>query len=366
MCYAIENDLELALVNLAFQQAFDKVDVKFIFKTMQAVGFSQHFIACIKMLYSNITSKLIINNNLGKSLQVLKGVRQGCPLSMILFIIYQEALYRLIKKTPRIKPLYLPNDQKIKLLGYADDSNVFISRETDLNVLYMIINKFCIATGAQINTQKTKIMGFGKWSTKTTWSANWLVSENTSLKCLGISLYKDWESTARENWLLIENKVQKHINCITSRQLTIFQKSLYVNSCILSKIIYISHIIPVDKVIAKRLTKLIFNYIWNGNYDPIKRDFLYLPKEEGGIGIVNIVNKCNSTFVKSFLKMYAEDDNFFKLLWYYCDSRLNSIMPKSVNNICFVMPLYYTHTINICRSVMNHKSFPSVSGKEVY
>ena len=109
---------------------------------------------------------------------------------MILFIIYQEALYCLIKKTPRIKPLYLPNKQKIKLLGFADDSNVFITREVDLNVLYSIINKFCSATGAHINMQKTKIMGFGKWSSKSSWSADWLVPESTCLKCLGIYTIK--------------------------------------------------------------------------------------------------------------------------------------------------------------------------------
>ena len=127
-----------------------------------------------------------------------------------------------------------------------------------------------------------------------------------------------------------------------------------------------SRIIPVDKIIAKRLTKLVFNYVWNGNYDPIKRDYLYLPKEEGGIGITNIVNKCNSTLVKSFLKKYVDDDGFFKLMWYYCDSRLSSVMPKPVNNICFNIPLYYIYTIDICRSLMNHKKIPNVSGKDVY
>ena len=48
--YVIENDMEVAVVNLDFQQAFDKVDVKFIFKTMKVVGFSNNFINVIKML----------------------------------------------------------------------------------------------------------------------------------------------------------------------------------------------------------------------------------------------------------------------------------------------------------------------------
>ena len=74
---------------------------------------------------------------------------------MILFIIYQEALYRLIKKSSLIWPLHLPNNKEIKLTGYADDSNVFITRESDLNALFDIINKFSSATGAEINKNKT-------------------------------------------------------------------------------------------------------------------------------------------------------------------------------------------------------------------
>ena len=62
--------------------------------------------------------------------------------------------------------------------------------------------------------------------------------------------------------------------------------------------IYISHIIPVDKIIGKRITTIIFDYLWNGKYAPIKRDCLYLPKEKGGIGIANIVTKCDSTLLR--------------------------------------------------------------------
>ena len=190
--YVVENDLEFAMVNLDFKQAFDKVDVNFIFKTLEALGFCGNFINCIKMLYTNITSRLKINNVLGDPFPVQRGVRQGCPLSMILFIIYQEALYRLIKKSALIRPLHLPNNKEIKLTGYADDSNVFITRESDLNALFEIINKFSAATGAEINRNKTQIMGFGKWKNKTNWPVDWLRPEVKSLKCLGIYFYSNW------------------------------------------------------------------------------------------------------------------------------------------------------------------------------
>ena len=364
--YVIENDLEFAMVNLDFKQAFDKVDVRFIFKTLEALGFCVNFINCIRMLYTNITSRLKINNVLGDPFPVQRGVRQGCPLSMILFIIYQEALYRLIKKSSLIRPLHLPNNKEIKLTGYADDSNVFITRESDLNALFDIINKFSSATGAEINTNKTQIMGFGKWRNKTNWPVDWLSPEVKRLKCLGIYFYSNWKTSVQENWLIIESKIQKFINCIMSRLLTIFQKSIYINSCIISKMIYISHVIPIDEKIGKRITTIIFNYLWNGTYHPIKRDNLYLPKEKGGIGIANIITKCNCTLLRSFLKIYTENDELFHLMWYYCDIRLSAVLPKNINNVCYSMPPYYTYTINLCNKLLNNRTFPNVTGKEIY
>ena len=165
--YVTEKNEQMALISLDFKQAFDRVNINFVFKTMNAVGFSNIFINCIKGLYTNITSKLKINNELGNRFIIKRGVRQGCPLSIILFIIYQETLYRLIKMNSMIKPVMLPNALKLKLLGYADDSNVFIKSENDLQILYNILNIFGSATGAELNHNKTKIMGFGSWKDKT-------------------------------------------------------------------------------------------------------------------------------------------------------------------------------------------------------
>ena len=88
---------------------------------------------------------------------------------MDLFVIYQEALYRLIKKSTLIWPLYLPNNKVIKLTGYSDDTHVFITRASDLIALYDLLSNFSYSTGAEINRTKTHIMGFGKWRNKIDW-----------------------------------------------------------------------------------------------------------------------------------------------------------------------------------------------------
>ena len=366
LTYVTDRNMEFGMVNLDFKQAFDCVDVTFIFSTLRALGFSNKFINCIKMLYTGITSKLKINNMIGDKFAILKGVRQGCPLSMILFIIYQESLYRLIKQTNRITPIQLPNKVDINLLGYADDTNVFISKDKDLKVLYEMLDVFCEVTGARINTRKTKIMGFGKWKNKIIWPENKFTPEQTSLKCLGINYYNELEDTVDNNWALIEKNMNAHIRCIMQRPLTIFQKSFYINSVILSKMVYTASIIPIKSVIVKRLVKCIFDYVWNGRYNPIKREYMYLPKHKGGLGIQNIENKCNSILLKSFLKMYAKENDFTKFIAYFCESRLKAILPKNVDEISYVIHPYYNKILDLCRNVMHIEVFPILTCKIIY
>ena len=117
------------------------------------------------------------------------------------------------------------------------------------------------------------------------------------------------------------------------------------------------------KQLGKRIITNIFNYLWNGKYDPIKRDYLYLPKEKGGIGIANITTKCNSTLLRSFLKIYMQDNLLFHLMWYYCDIRLAAVLPKNISNICYTMPPYYTYTIDLCNKIMSNRDFPNISGR---
>ena len=232
--------------------------------------------------------------------------------------------------------------------------------------MYEVLDMYCEVTGAKINVRKTKIMGFGKWINKLTWPGNRFTPEQISLKCLGITYYNNWDDTVNNNWSLVERKINTHIRCIAQRPLTIFQKSFYANTVLLSKMMYIANVIPVSNDIVKRLVKLIFCFIWNGKYNPIKRENLNLPKNKGGLGIQNILNKCNSVLLKSFLRFYSKEHKFTKFVAYFCEFRLSSILPKYVNEMEYSSPPYYNYILNLCRNVMHLKSFPVLTCKMIY
>ena len=174
------------MINIDLKKAFDGVDHEFLFKIMEKMGFSQRFISWIKILYNDIQSSVLINGHLGNFFNVNRGVRQGCPLSMILYVISQEPLYQAIKQTKQIAPLDIPC-KPIKLLGYADDTTFFVKSDIGIIYVFTLIKHFEIASGIKLNYHKTKIFGFGLWHGRRYWPYDNIKIESKEITNLGIT-----------------------------------------------------------------------------------------------------------------------------------------------------------------------------------
>ena len=60
---------------------------------METLGITGKFLKLTKTLYSEITSQIMINGTLTNKVNIARGVRQGCPLSMILYTIGSTPAY---------------------------------------------------------------------------------------------------------------------------------------------------------------------------------------------------------------------------------------------------------------------------------
>ena len=99
----------------------------------------------------------VLNNGHASEFFTLeRGVRQGCPLSGLLFVIGIEVLATAIKNKATIKGIKV--DQKeIKVSLYADDTTVF-ARDLDVTHLLALLNDFKNLSDLEINTSKTEGM----------------------------------------------------------------------------------------------------------------------------------------------------------------------------------------------------------------
>ena len=87
-----------AIIGLDFAGAYDRVDRGFLYKAMVAFGFPPATIRWVQTLYETSEARVLLNCTFGKPIVFERGIKQGCPLAMLLYIIYIEPLLLRFKK----------------------------------------------------------------------------------------------------------------------------------------------------------------------------------------------------------------------------------------------------------------------------
>ena len=78
---------QLAVISLDFIKAFDRVGWAFISFALHKFGYGNKFMHMIQVAYTNIQSKIKINDLLSDPFTLMQGDHQGCSLLMLLYII---------------------------------------------------------------------------------------------------------------------------------------------------------------------------------------------------------------------------------------------------------------------------------------
>ena len=97
------------LVILDQEKAFDRVDHSFLMCTLVKFGFGPSFCKWVSLFYNNVFSRIIVNGNLSAPVFLERGVRQGCPLSPLLYVLVSEVLSTQIRRCDQIIGFRLPD-----------------------------------------------------------------------------------------------------------------------------------------------------------------------------------------------------------------------------------------------------------------
>ena len=100
---------------------------------MRKLGYFEIFIKFIKKLCQTTLSIISSNGFLSTPFSLSRGVRQGCPLSLLFYIKNGQVINLNIKSNDKIVGYPIPNQKEnIKLSQYADDTNVFVLTEQSI------------------------------------------------------------------------------------------------------------------------------------------------------------------------------------------------------------------------------------------
>ena len=118
-----------ALVKVDIAKAFDTVNWRFLLSLLQHLGFSRRWLDWISLILSSASTKIILNGSPGRRICHARGLRQGDPLSPLLFVLVMEVLNALLKLADERWLLQTLHPMiKERAFMYEDDAMIFLSR----------------------------------------------------------------------------------------------------------------------------------------------------------------------------------------------------------------------------------------------
>ena len=208
---ANDQDLEAAFIFLDQKKAFDRVNHDFLFKTMKAFGIGDDFIHWVRLIYSNASTRLKINGFLTNNIPLTGGgggVRQGCPLSPLLYVLIIEILALQIRKNPDIVGFRV-GGKKIVSAHYADHAVITIKQNRCFKEVIKELTRYEEASGAKMNYDKTKGLWVGKWKSRRDKPLS-ILWTNGNVKTLGVYFGND--NPARQTFTELLPKVLTSMN----------------------------------------------------------------------------------------------------------------------------------------------------------
>ena len=159
--YVNERNMPGAILSLDYTKAFDSLSKEFMYKSLEVFGLGNKFVRWIKVINHGTVSCVSYNGWLSNWFSLNCGIRQGCPISPLCFIIACEILSCKIRQDDKVRGINLPNSASIKILAYADDATLFVEDEKSIHESFVLIDVFSRISNLQLNRNKTYAIWVG-------------------------------------------------------------------------------------------------------------------------------------------------------------------------------------------------------------
>ena len=158
----VEQSLEfqstLYLNFIDFQKAFDSVDRSTIWKLLEQYGIPGTYISLIQLLYDdNAACQVIHNGKLTEPFSVKTGVRQGCMLSPMIFLIVVDWIMRESTKDNNTGIRWTLTSY-LEDLDFADDLCLMSQKQQHMQQKTDRLTEEAAKTGLKVNKEKTEVM----------------------------------------------------------------------------------------------------------------------------------------------------------------------------------------------------------------
>ena len=289
-----------AIMLLDQQKAYDRVDWTYMDRCLERFGIGPGFRQWLQMLGDGASAAVRIGPVCSHWIPIRKGLRQGDPLSPLLYNFVLEPLLCLLRG--RLAGLSLPG-YALRTLAFADDIAVAVSSSEDVQVFRRAIQLHENASAAKLNEQKTVLIPVGRPEFDLPFPA---LGGREHTRYLGISFTcRGLEVEAMERRLL--NDINTTADHWQDRQLSIAGRVLLTNSCLLAKLWFAAHVVPFSEAFIGQVMARVKRFIWNSKRNRVAEVDITRSKAEGGLGLLPLKAQALAIFGTWVARMLSED-----------------------------------------------------------
>ena len=369
--YCENNDISGAFLCTDFEKAFDSLEHNFIRKTLQKFNFGQNFIKWFDILYNDARFKIKNNGWISKHFLMKRGLRQGCALSALIFIINVEVLATLIRQNNNITGITV-DDKQHKVIQYADDMTVCVSDFSSICNVLETLEIFGKFSGLKLNVKKSKGIWLGPLKEHGIRVYKNITFTGNPVKCLGIYVGHNSEKCLELNWKAKLNKIENLLHQWSKRNLSLFGKIEVIKTYILSKIVFNATVLEVPTDIVHQLKTLLHYFLW-GKRDRVKRKNIIRHRNEGGLSMVDIDSFLLSLKASWISRLRTTNGKWADIFYWYVKSThlpqdyIWKLSCRKIDQfpILTKLPQFYQNVIlafNMCKSI---KPFDLLNTHEV-
>ena len=189
------------VISLDFSKAFDCIEHSTILAALRTFGFGDNLISMVRTLLTNAESCIKNAGWLSENFKLERGIKQGCCVSPLLFVLVAELLALKIRNNDKVQNIDLlaTTSPPPKILQYADDMTLIIKNEQSLTHALRTIQSFENVSGLRLNASKSFGLWIGASRNRDGGPAGitWLNSKD-DLKVLGIYFNSNIEASKLE------------------------------------------------------------------------------------------------------------------------------------------------------------------------
>ncbi|KAF1327226.1 putative Pollike protein, partial [Globisporangium splendens] len=285
-------DDEAYAMFLDFEKAFDRVNWDYMFRVLEKMGCGSAFIQWVRLLYTRPQAHLLINQNIQPALHPTRGVKQGDPLSALLFLLAIEPLGNMLRSHEEYG-VCLNADHTATSMFFADDTTLLGGSIPSVQAQLELVDVYCKGSGAKLNLSKSMLMALNRNQDCPRLTGVQVLGRAESVKFLGVPFSQSPVNDTIVSFL--DDRFYDGFKAWYRRARTLRGRLLVAQTMVLSRLWHYTQHVVVPRQVVKRWQSMLNKFVLSRKHDRedthiqlIPKEFLYLRRSEGGLGIPSI------------------------------------------------------------------------------